>query len=67
MEKSDAERIGVSEKAIKTLEQSDREQWEAINSLRNRLPNWATIMISILTFMLGSVSGALIYALRTGG
>jgi len=28
--------------------------WAAINGIRNRLPNWATIVISILMFLLGT-------------
>lgn len=35
------------------LEESDRNQWEAIEKLRNRLPVWATVIISLLTFLLG--------------
>lgn len=34
-------------------EKQDEDQWMAINALRNRLPTWATIVISLLTFMLG--------------
>ena len=34
-------------------EKQDEEQWDAINNLRNRLPTWATITISLLTFLLG--------------
>lgn len=29
------------------------EMWKAINSLRNRLPVWATAAISLLTFLCG--------------
>jgi hypothetical protein len=31
----------------------DKEQWDAINALRNRLPLWATLVISLLTGLLG--------------
>ena len=44
------------EEAIKTLKQSDKDQWDAIKSLQNRLPIWATTLISILTFGIGCVS-----------
>jgi len=44
---------------IINLEVSDRDQWEAINHLQNRLPTWATLVISLLTFLLGC---ALTYA-----
>lgn len=64
MSKTPQERIGVNEEAIETLKESDKDQWEAINKLRNRLPNWATVVISLLTFLLGTMSGALVYALR---
>ena len=67
MGKTDQERIGVNEEAINTLKESDKEQWEAINALRKRLPNWATILISVLTFFLGSVSGALMVVIKNGG
>ena len=39
---------------IETLKESDKEQWLAINQLRNRLPVWATLFISFLTFLLGA-------------
>jgi NO-binding membrane sensor protein with MHYT domain len=42
------------ESRIETLETSDKEQWTAINQLRNRLPVWATLFISFLTFFLGA-------------
>lgn len=38
---------------IKMLKLDKDEQWKAINELRNRLPAWATIVISLLTFLLG--------------
>lgn len=47
------------EKEIEALQGSDRDQWDAINHLRNRLPVWATLLISVLTFALGA---ALTYA-----
>ncbi|MBN1807186.1 MAG: hypothetical protein JW837_18210 [Sedimentisphaerales bacterium] len=40
-------------KAIENLEDSDRDQWEAIKKIQNRLPVWATAVISLLTFLLG--------------
>ncbi len=47
------ERIGVNEEAIETLKASDERQWQAIEKLQNRLPLWATMIISLLTFLLG--------------
>ena len=44
---------------ISSLEDSNTKQWNAIEKLQNRLPVWATIVISLLTFGLGS---ALTYA-----
>jgi NO-binding membrane sensor protein with MHYT domain len=38
---------------IENLETSDKEQWAAIDRLQNRLPVWATLLISLLTFALG--------------
>ncbi len=35
------------------LEDSDGKQWTAIDLLRNRLPTWATVAISLLTFLVG--------------
>ena len=46
----------VHTEAIKTLKESDEKQWEAIEKLQNRLPIWATTIISILTFAIGCVS-----------
>lgn len=38
---------------IKNLKASDAKQWIAIEKLQNRLPTWATVLISTLTFALG--------------
>jgi len=35
------------------LHESDERQWTAIDQLRNRLPLWATTVISLLTFCVG--------------
>lgn len=40
-------------KEIENLQESDTKQWQAIEKLQNRLPVWATLIISILTFLLG--------------
>lgn len=44
---------GIEQK-IRSLESDTKDQWTAINQLRNRLPGWATIVISLLTFLLGA-------------
>lgn len=48
------------EEAIKALQEKagelhgvDEQQWTAINTIRNRLPLWATTVISLLTFLAG--------------
>ena len=41
------------------LEQDSDEQWKTINSLRNRLPVWATVVMMVLSGLIGS---ALTYA-----
>ncbi len=38
---------------INNLENSEKEQWEAIDLIKNRLPGWATAVISLLHFLLG--------------
>ncbi len=48
--------VAVHAEAIKTLKESDEKQWEAIEKLQNRLPLWATTLISILTFTIGCVT-----------
>ena len=57
--KKPEERIGINEKAIKTLEDSDVKQWEAINKLRNRPPTYVTFLFAILTFALGWMASML--------
>lgn len=42
------------ESRMETLENSDVRQWDAIERLQNRLPVWATLFISFLTFLLGA-------------
>jgi len=41
---------------LKGLENDTKDQWAAINLLRNRLPVWATIIISVLMFLLGATA-----------
>jgi len=48
--------IATHEEAIDTLKQSDKNQWLAIEKLQNRLPVWATLAISMLTFAIGCVT-----------
>jgi len=49
--------------AISTLKENDKEQWTAINQIKNRPPVWITIVYTISTgvFMLviGMLSGYL--------
>ena len=47
------ERVGIVETEVDTLKESDVKQWAAIEKLRNRLPIWATTLISLLTFFIG--------------
>ncbi len=56
MAKTAEERIGISETEIETLKESDTKQWAAIEKLRNRLPIWATTIISLLTFFIGCLT-----------
>ncbi len=46
-------RCGEHGEAIATLKRDTADQWTAIDKLRNRLPIWATVLISVLTFALG--------------
>jgi len=50
------ERVATHEESIKTLKDSDKMQWAAIEKLQNRLPVWATLVFSLLTFAIGCVS-----------
>lgn len=34
---------------IKALKESDRKQWDTIEKIRDRLPNWATLLIALLS------------------
>lgn len=45
---------GLTE-CVRLLEISDTRQWQAISKLANRLPLWATMIISILTGCLCSL------------
>lgn len=52
------------------LENDTKDQWTAINQLRNRLPVWATIVISLLTFLLGATAtyaGLAVKVVQTAG
>jgi len=50
------EKVATHEESIKTLKDSDKMQWAAIEKLQNRLPVWATLVFSLLTFAIGCVS-----------
>lgn len=39
---------------IDNIKADVRDQWCAIEKLQNRLPVWATLLISLLTFALGA-------------
>lgn len=57
MEKNSLEaKVAGHAEAIITLKDSDEKQWKAIERLQNRLPLWATTLISILTFAIGCVT-----------
>lgn len=53
----------VHSEKIERLEKETEDQWTAINRLRDRLPVWGTVVISLLTFLLGC---ALTYARMAG-
>ena len=44
---------GIDERILK-VEAETEKQWKVLDQLRNRLPVWATIVISLLTFLLGA-------------
>ena len=39
------------------LKDSNAKLWEVVEKLQNRLPTWATLVISLLTFLLGLAVG----------
>ena len=61
------ERISVSETEITTLKESDVKQWLAIDKLQNRLPIWATTVISLLTFFVGCTTTYAVMLARLRG
>lgn len=61
------ERIGINEAEIDTLQASDERQWLAIEKLQNRLPIWATTVISLLTFFVGCTTTYAVMLARNGG
>jgi len=44
---------GIDER-LSMLEGETEKKWKVLDQLRNRLPVWATIVISLLTFLLGA-------------
>ncbi len=38
---------------IQALQGSDEDQWQDIDRIKARLPNWATLVISLLTTAVG--------------
>jgi hypothetical protein len=55
------DRTEKTDLALKDHEKVNREEfadvWTAINSLRNRLPNWAVLLISTLMAICGWLTG----------
>lgn len=66
-DKTPDERIGIAETEIGNLKTSDENQWKAINKLQNRLPIWATTIISVLTFFLGCSTTYAVMAFKLVG
>ena len=52
---------------VDRLEQDSGDQWTAINSLRNRLPVWATVVMMVLSAMIGSAFTYAAVAARLAG
>lgn len=44
---------GIDER-LSNVEDETKKQWKILDQLRNRLPVWATLVISLLTFLLGA-------------
>ena len=55
------------ENAISNLKESDVKQWQVLDKLQNRLPLWATTVISILTFLLGFSASWAGFLLKSAG
>jgi hypothetical protein len=53
-EKTIDEKIGVTEAKIENLEASDEKQWSAIEKLQSRLPLWATVILMVMSGLVGS-------------
>ena len=51
--------IATLKDRCRDLHDVDEDQWRAINALRNRLPVWATMAISLLTFLCGILAAKL--------
>lgn len=51
--KQQESKCGEHEVRLDRLDIENDKQWDAINQLRNRPPVWATVVISLLTFLLG--------------
>jgi len=47
--------VATHTEAIKTLKDSEEKIWDAIEKLQSRLPVWATMVFSLLTFAIGCV------------
>lgn len=41
-----AQAIATLQQQVKQLEQTDAEQWERLDALRDRLPNWAVLVLT---------------------
>ena len=55
---------GIDERVSK-VEAETEKQWKVLDQLRNRLPAWATIVISLLTFLLGVSVTYATFAIKT--
>jgi len=50
---------------IQEIKRENKEQWDAIERLKNRLPVWATLFVSSLTGVIGVLVGLLVA--KSGG
>jgi hypothetical protein len=59
-----AEAVATLEQQVRELERDKTEQWKKIDEIRDRLPNWAVMTMSVGGFVIGFLVNWLMSCLK---
>lgn len=57
-------RVAALEQQVRILESADGEQWKQINDIRDRLPNWSVLLLTVGGGVIGFLLNWLLVCLK---